>query len=343
MVQCLVTGGSGFFGSLMVRMLRERGFSVRTFDLNEPDEHLPDIEFVRGDIRDGALVEQACGGVDVVYHAIAQQPLAKDKRLFWSVNVEGTENLFRAALKNKVRKVIHLSSSAVLGIPPKGPFDESVMPVPREAYGKAKWEAEKLAAQYVRQGADITIIRPSTILGPGRLGTFSILFDWVRSHTVVPVLGRGENRSQFVHIADLASASLLAAEKSGAETFNIGTDRVETMREMYDALIRHAGSRSRVISLPMGLTVTVMRLLNVMRLSPLGEYHVLMYGRDKIFDSTKARTQLGWTPRYSNTEMLCEAYDWFCANYEKIRSDTGRPLNSRFIRQGVLGVLKWLS
>ena len=170
MVQCLVTGGSGFFGSLMVRMLRERGFSVRTFDLNEPDERLPDIEFVRGDIRDGALVEQACGGVDVVYHAIAQQPLAKDKRLFWSVNVEGTENLFRAALKNKVRKVIHLSSSAVLGIPPKGPFDESVMPVPREAYGKAKWEAEKLAAKYVRQGADITIIRPSTILGPGRAG-----------------------------------------------------------------------------------------------------------------------------------------------------------------------------
>ena len=114
------------------------------------------------------------------------------------------------------------------------------------------------------------------------------------------------------------------------------------MREMYAALIRARGQPFQGHLVANGSDGHGNAAFERGASVALREVHVLMYGRDKIFDSTKARAKLGWTPRYSNTEMLCEAYDWFCANYEKIRSDTGRPLNSRFIRQGVLGVLKWL-
>ena len=342
MEQCLVTGGSGYFGSLMVRKLHERGYGVRVLDLHQIEDYPPEVEFIRGDIRDAKLLEQTCAGVDVIYHTVAYQPLTRDKRLFWSVNVEGTDNLFQAAWRHKVRKVIHLSSSAVFGVPKHNPFDETVIPAPLEAYGKAKWEAEKRAAKHVSMGLDITIIRPSTIVGPGRLGTFSILFDWVRSGTRLPVLGRGDNRYQFIHTADLAHACLLAAEKSGADTFNIGTDRIETMREMYEAVIQHASSASRLISLPMGLTISGMRALRVLGLSPLGDYHLLMYGRDKIFDVAKARSKLGWIPQYSNTEMVCEAYDWYCDNYAKLQSEHGGSPNRQLIRQGILQVFKWL-
>src|SRR5438067_2151448 len=92
----LVTGGSGYFGGLVVDRLRREGYAVRVFDLVDADDRPCDVEFVQGDIRDAAAVERACRDVAVVHHNVAQVPLAKDRHLFWSVNVEGTENLLRA-------------------------------------------------------------------------------------------------------------------------------------------------------------------------------------------------------------------------------------------------------
>jgi nucleoside-diphosphate-sugar epimerase len=111
---------------------------------------------------------------------------------------------------------------------------------------------------------------------------------------------------------------------------------------MYEALIQHAGSTSRIIALPMGFTVGTMKALSVLGLSPLGDYHLVMYGRDKIFDVTKARSKLAWTPQYSNTEMICEAYDWFSDNYAKAQAESRGSPNRRIIRQGILHIFKWL-
>src|SRR4051794_26287377 len=101
----LVTGGSGYFGSLLVEELRRKGARVRNFDLNENPDRPRDVDFVQGDIRDMAAVARACEGVSVIHHNVAQVPLAKDKELFWTVNRDGTETLLAAALRAKVRKV----------------------------------------------------------------------------------------------------------------------------------------------------------------------------------------------------------------------------------------------
>ena len=95
--KALITGGSGYFGSLLRDRLHERGHSVRVFDLADAGDRQADVEFARGDIRDARSVTEACAGCDVVYHCVAQVPLAKDKELFQSVNVTGTENLLRRA------------------------------------------------------------------------------------------------------------------------------------------------------------------------------------------------------------------------------------------------------
>ena len=215
-VRTLITGGSGYFGSLLRNRLLEQGQAVRVLDLIDADDRPPEVEFVGADIRDLDATRAACAGIEVVYHNVAQVPLAKDRHLFWSVNYDGTENVLKAARDAGVRKVVHTSSSAVFGVPVSNPVDETVEPHPMEAYGKAKLEAEHLVERYVRQhGLDVTIIRPRTILGHGRLGIFQILFDWVEGGRNIPVLGNGDNVYQFVHADDLADACIKAAPTAG--------------------------------------------------------------------------------------------------------------------------------
>jgi len=340
--QVLITGGSGYFGSLLRDRLRERGQAVRVFDLTDADDRQSDVGFVAGDIRDEARVGEACAACEVVYHCVAQVPLAKDRHLFESVNVQGTENLLKAARAAKVRKVIYVSSSAVFGAPKSNPVTEETAPAPTEAYGRAKLEGEHLCANYVRQGLDVSVIRPRTIMGHGRLGIFQILFEWIRTGYNVPVLGRGENTYQFVHADDLAEACILAAERAGSATYNCGTDRYNTMREVLEHLCAHAKTGSRVKSVPMGPAVALMKLTSAVGLSPLGPYHALMYGRSMYFDIARANRELNWRPKFSNNEMFVHSYDWYVRNREKILASHGASHHRSAVKQGVLGLIKHL-
>jgi nucleoside-diphosphate-sugar epimerase len=338
----LITGGSGYFGSLLRDRLRAAGQVVRVFDLTDADDRPAEVEFVRGDVRDEAGLAKACAGCEVVYHCVAQVPLAKDARLFESVNVLGTENLLRAARQAGVRKVIYLSSSAVFGAPKANPVTEETAPSPGEAYGRAKLAGERLCARSAQAGLDVTVIRPRTIMGHGRLGIFQILFEWIREGANVPVLGTGENRYQFVHADDLADACLLAAGRPGAAIYNCGAERFGTMREVLEQLCAHAGTGSRVKSVPMAPAVALMNLTSALGLSPLGPYHSLMYGRSLYFDIRKATEELNWRPRFSNNEMLVQSYDWYLKNREAVLQAHGASHHRSAVKQGVLGLVKRL-
>lgn len=340
----LITGGSGYFGCLLRNRLIDAGQRVRVFDLVDADDRPAGVEFLRGDIRDPDAVRRACDGVDTVYHNVAQVPVAKDRRLFWSVNHGGTENLLRAAADAGVAKIVHTSSSAVFGVPRSNPVDETTVPTPGEAYGRAKLAAEELVSTWVRErGLDVTIIRPRTILGHGRLGIFQILFDWVEEGRAIPVLGRGDNLYQFVHADDLADACIRAAGRPGAAVYNIGAARFGTMRQTLEALCHHAGTGSRVYSVPMGLAVALMQLTSTLGLSPLGPYHALMYGRSLYFDLTRAQRELDWQPRFSNEEMICESYDWYLTHKREVLAGRDRSAHRSAMKQGVLGLLKRVS
>jgi nucleoside-diphosphate-sugar epimerase len=109
--------------------------------------------------------------------------------------------------------VVHVSSSAVFGIPETNPVLPSTIPSPVEAYGHAKLAAERACLESVSKGLDVTIVRPRTILGHGRLGIFGILFDWIADGADVFVLGKGDNVYQFVHADDLARLCIAARRR----------------------------------------------------------------------------------------------------------------------------------
>jgi nucleoside-diphosphate-sugar epimerase len=341
MNRVLITGGSGYFGSVLVRRLLEQGVNVAVFDIEDAHDRPEDVAFIRGDIRDPHAIRTACHGMDHVYHCVAMVPLAKSARKFWSVNQEGTRNILQACLESEVRKVVHISSSAVFGIPEKNPVDDTVKPRPQEDYGKAKLAAEDLCHEYAGKGLDVTIVRPRTIMGHGRLGIMQIIFEWIRQCRNVPVLGKGDNLYQFVHADDLASACIKAAKRKGPAVYNIGAQDFCTMRETLEGLIAHAGTKSRVVSLPMGPATAMMRLTSRLGLSPLGPYHALMYGRTMYFDLTHAKEELDWSPEYGNVEMFCESYDWYLENREDALKIQGASHHRSAVKQGVLEFVSW--
>lgn len=339
MSRVLVTGGAGYLGEVVVRRLLERGDQVRVLDIAQSADLPADVELIRGDVRDAAVVRAALQGVEVVHHDVAQVPLAKNRHEFESVNVDGTRNVLDAALAAGVRKVIVVSSSAVYGVPRENPVTRATPEAPREAYGAAKLAGDRLAQGFVGRGLDVTLVRPRTILGHGRLGIFQILFEWVRTGRPLYVLGRGDNRFQFVHADDLAALCLAADQRAGAELYLGGTDRFGTMRELLEGLVRHAGTGSPVRSVPFRPAALAMKLSGRLGLSPLGDYHALMYGRSMWFDCSDATRELGWKPRWSNAEMIADSYDYYLENREEILARRGASHHRSAVKKGLLALL----
>jgi len=340
----LVTGGSGFLGNLIAETLLKAGEKVRVFDIWHDNTQNKDIEFIQGDIRDKVAVFNACNGVDVIHHNVAQVPLAKDATKFESVNIDGTKNILDAALEKQVSKIVYTSSSAVFGVPKVLPVTENTELSPVEPYGKAKARAENLCRYYSEKGVDVSIVRPRTILGSGRLGIFQILFEWVSEGRRIPLLGRGDNMYQFVHTSDLAEVCIRAGERRSYSVYNSGAGRYGTMKEMIQCLCDYAKTGAKPRFIPKKPAVFAMKATSRLMLSPLADYHWIMYGENMYFDISKIKNELDFTPSYSNNEMICESYDWYLANKEKIGSgESGRSPHRSAVKQGILKLIKYLS
>jgi nucleoside-diphosphate-sugar epimerase len=344
----LITGGSGYFGSILAEGALARGDRVRVFDLNPPAPRDPDgpgdggrLEYVAGDVRDLPALRAASEGVDVVLNNVAQVPLAKDRELFWSVNVTGTANVLLAARDQGVSKVVHTSSSAIFGVPESNPVTEDTPGRPLEAYGRAKLEAEHLCRDAAATGLDVTVVRPRTILGHGRLGIIAVLFEFVAEGAPLYVLGSGDNRYQFVHANDLAEAVLLASEREKPTTYNIGATEFGTMRETLQALADHAGTGSQVRSLPAAPAKVGMSALAAVGLAPFAPYHWLLYAESLWFDTTKAQSELGWQPTHTNASAVIESYEWFL-DHRATLEGAHRSHHQSPVKLGLLKVLKRL-
>jgi nucleoside-diphosphate-sugar epimerase len=281
-----------------------------------------------------------------VFHNVAQVPLAKDRALFDEVNVGGTANVLVAARDARVAKVVHTSSSAVFGIPEHNPVTETSACRPLEAYGRAKLRAELLCHDAIASGLDVTVIRPRTVLGHGRLGVMAVLFEFVADGAPVFLLGRGDNRYQLVHASDLADACLRAGARPGPSVYNIGALEFGTMRDTLQALVDHAQTGSHLRSLPVAPARFAMHALASLGLVPFAPYHWLLYSESLYFDVAKARSELGWEPQHSNASMVIESYEWFRAHRRDSAgpagSDGARSHHQSPVRPGLLRVLKAL-
>ena len=316
-----ITGGAGFLGLHLARRLLASGHEVRTLDLAPLDdaELEQNVEELRGDVRDLSAAARLVQGADVLVHAAAALPIQASRESIRTVNVGGTGVAFAAAADAGVGRAVLISSTAVYGVPKHHPIAEDAPLVGVGHYGESKIDAEEVARDFGRRGLEVVIVRPKTFIGPERLGVFEILFDWIREGRGIPILGSGSNRYQLLAVEDLVEATVAAAEKDVAgETFNVGATEFGTVRSDLEGLIAHAGSGSRLRPVPARPAELALRALELARLSPLAEWHYRTAHRDSFVDVSKAQRLLGFAPRLSNEQALCETYDWYLANRGRV-------------------------
>ena len=326
----------------MVRYLLNKGNSVRTFDLadfNYPERN--EIEVMTGDVRDFAAVFNASQAVDCIIHAAAALPLYSRKDIY-STDVEGTRNVLEAALQQDIKRVIHISTTAVYGIPEHHPLKEEDPLIGVGPYGEAKIKAEEVCFQYRKKGLCIPILRPKSFIGPERLGVFALFYDWVKDGKNFPLLGNGKNRYQLLDVEDLCEAVYLAAtvdKKNANDIFNIGAKQFATMKEDFQAVLDYAGYGKRIISLPANLLVVMLRILEFFRLSPLYKWVYETAFKDSYVSIEKAEKLLGFTPQYSNKEALIKNYQWYLESLHNFENQTGVSHRVPW-KQGVLRFAK---
>ncbi len=340
-----ISGGAGFLGLHLARRLLAQGAQVRTLDLVPlADAGLEaSVEELHGDVRDPGACARLVQDADVLVHAAAALPIQAARESIFSVNVGGTAALLAAALDARVGRVVVVSSTAVYGVPERHPIHEDDPLVGVGWYGESKIEAEEVTREFGARGLPFVIIRPKTFLGPERLGVFEILFDWVREGRRIYTLGSGENRYQLLEVGDLVDALVRSFSAPGAagEALNIGAADFATVRQDLLALIEHAGSTSRLTPVPVGLAEAALRTLELLRLSPLAEWHYRTAHRDSFVSTEKAQRLLDWRPRLSNANTLVDTYDWYLAN----RGQLGAAGTTHRVpwNQQALGLLKRLS
>lgn len=328
----LVTGISGYVGFSLGTRLLTLGWQVRGLDIEHPAP-LEGLEFIEGDVCDEKTVKQSIKGVDVVFHGAAEVPISRAGRRYFDVNVGGTRNVLTESVRAKVPHVVHISSSAVYGQPKSLPITEHTSFSPLGLYGWSKAMAEKVCQSFRSTGMRIAIIRPRTVVGTGRLGILSILFDWIHHGKPIPLIGSGTNRYQLVNIEDLVDACISAAIRQVNDDYNIGTERFSSVRAEIEQLISHARSPSRVVPINPWLARNILRMMSLLKLSPITEFHYKIADKSVYFDITKARHDLAWTPKKSNIDSLIEAYDSFVDNVAGKTSWHGgrhrRPIDQR--------------
>ncbi|MCP4546757.1 MAG: NAD-dependent epimerase/dehydratase family protein [bacterium] len=340
----LITGGSGFLGINLIRLLLEEGFEITVLDLVEFDYPEADrIDFIQGDIRDIATVDRAMRGCAYVVHCAAALPLYTPEDIY-TTDIDGTRNVIDSASRHEVKRFVHISSTAVYGIPDHHPLVEEDKLIGVGPYGEAKIKAEEVCLEYRDKGMCVSIIRPKSFIGPERLGVFAMLYDFARTGHGFMVLGDGNNLYQYLDVADLCDAIQLCITEEIAkvsDTFNVGAKEFGTPKSDFQAVLDKAGFGKRIKGFPAAPAIFILRILEAMKLSPLYKWIYETAAEESFVSIEKAEQVLGYRPRFSNVDALLRNYEWYLANLERIEGGAGDGVTHRVPwKQGALALAK---
>lgn len=341
----LVTGGAGFFGSILKKQLLDAGYGVVVLDVENDTDKYDNLISVQGDVRDRETLDRLFEQFRfkaVMHLAAFLAHEVKNKKELWSSNVDGTKEVRDACIRHGCRNIVFTSSNCLWAEDVHDELvKESKEPNPIEIYGKSKQEGEMLL-QETKEQLNATIFRCPTIIDEGRLGLLALLFEFIDEDRKLPMVGKGDNKYQFIYAKDLGNACIKAIDAEKTAIYNIGSDNVKTFNEVYQYVIDKSGSKSRLWHLPKGFMTFGMKVCHLLHISPLGPYQYKMIAASFVFDTSKIKKELGWAPTLSNEEMLYRSYEYYKTNREEIEHRTGVSAHKRGAKAGIIRVLKHL-
>lgn len=307
MTSAVVTGGGGFIGSNIVRMLLERSYEVRVLDdfstgYRENLEPFPTVDVVEGDVRDPIVVGEALGTADIVFHVAAavgnlqsiENPIRDSE-----VNVLGTLNVLEAARRKRVRRVVYSSSAAIFGELKQLPIAEDHPIEPNSPYGVSKLAAEKMCFAYASlYELDVACLRYFNVYGMNQRydaygNVIPIFVHRLLGGLPLIVFSDGEQTRDFVNVEDVAHANILAAEAADASaSFNVASGASITINELVRLLADASGIEAEV------------------QYAPPRPGDV----RDSLADISASRKAFGYAPQVQLEEGLAQYVGWMRAN-----------------------------
>lgn len=321
-MKVLVTGGAGFLGQHLIAALQQRGDIVRMLD--QPSANTArlaqcGVAVYRGDIRQRDSLDEPMRSVDAVVHLAAMSGEWRPMEQYYAVNVTGTENVCRAALRAGVRRLVHISSWTVYGMGIGRAADEDFPLLPlQEPYSVSKVVGDRLVQRMIAEhGLPAVIIRPDTIFGPGDRQHIGRMADRLRAGKTI-VVGSGRNAMPFVYVTDVVQGLLLALDKDGAvgRAYNIGNDQPLTQEEILRAIAADVGARPPVIHVPYAaLYAAAFVAEKIARLThsrPLiSRLGVTIFGEDNRHAIDRARRELGYSPAVPVRDGIRMAASWY--------------------------------
>ena len=324
-IRAFVTGGTGFIGANLVRLLLQEGYQVRS--LVRPTSRLDnlqglDVEIIKGDLNDPILYQKMQGS-QVVFHVAAHYSLWQaDKEALYRNNVLGTRNVLLSARQAGIERTVYTSSVAAIGVGRAGKVVDETHQSPLEQlvgyYKKSKYLAEQEAKQAAQTGQDIVIVNPSSPIGPWDIKptpTGDIIVRFLRQQMPF-YLDTGLN---FIDVRDVAWGHLLALEKGkSGERYILGNQNL-TLQALLDQLAQITGIRAPQKKVPVWLPLTV-AWLDEKLLAPLGKPPsvpldgVRMSQQLMYYDASKAVGELG-LPQSDLTTALKDAVKWFRSHW----------------------------
>lgn len=339
-----ITGGAGVLGRNLIQRLVADGHEVTSLDL-APMPETAGCRQVIGDIRDEATVRAAIDGADLVVHGAAALPSYSPKDIR-SISVGGTETVMAACWAARIPRVIHVSSSAVYGLPDVVPTPEDHPRERVDPYNIAKIDAELVCEGYRERGMIIPILRPKTFLGPHRLGIFSMLFEWAEEGRNFPLIGGGHFRSQMLDVDDLVDvvvAAMTLPDATVNDAFNVAATAFTTVHDDFQAVLDAAGHGRRIVALPAAPAIAALRALEILGVSPVYKRLIYKLSRDAYVSTERAERVLGFRPRYASRDAILRTFHWWRARPEARAATrkSGRTSREPW-KQGMLGLAKAL-
>ncbi len=331
-MKVLVTGASGFLGSHLIDALINQGYQVKALVRKTVNPNLlnkPGLELCHGDITDKNILSCAVKDSIIVYHCAAKVSDWGSAKPFFKVNVEGTENLLKASLREKVERFVHVSSLTVLDISKNHWLSDEGHPYPEkyfESYTKTKVLAEKLVMRYYREeGLPVVIVRPSVIWGPGDTTILPRLISLLKSGKFF-FIGKGNQKINLSYISNAVDALLLAGtgKKAVGQIYNIADDEQITFNGFIKELASLLNIDPPVKSIPFPLAYLIASFLELWAKAArsktpplLTRYGVYLASSQAVFDTSKAKNELGYQPRVSFEEGLQTTGHWLKKTIEQ--------------------------
>ena len=304
----LITGGSGFVGSALVRKFLDNGHKVVNIDLLNMNIDDENYSFVNENILNCEKIEPYFKDIDVVIHAAAKLPLHKDKNQYIDINIHGTENIVSLSNEAEIKYFMYLSSSAIMG-KQNSLIYETAIPKPFEPYGISKYKGELIIKELLEKNIIYSIVRPRTVVGDERLGIFGLLFSFFRENMPVFLLGKGNNTLQLIDKDELVEVLFRLVMKRISGEFNLGNNDRTSIFEAFSKFKNEIQSKSLIVKLPKRTTILLLTFLDKLRLSPFAPYHYKAFGESVMFESSKAYDLVDYLPKKNNVTILINSFN----------------------------------